>query len=768
MVNLIKRHFQSIRRCRILAPFIILELLFFIPLLSKSVTDPPKEISFQPDEFSIGEAENAAFDNHALQLLPAENVSEEETQMIHTVEKEAVSGAYSIVVSFESGKDGDRNIKHSVGTITPVSEGNEIEAFPIDLNNGLNTAYGRLWIPVFSECNDLKLELKYNGNAPLTISGCTLRESMMYRIARLAGFLLLFAGADFLIYFLFSDGKVRLSEKWIVLGLILFAAMIPFINDTLFYGHDLMFHLKRIVAVSDGLADGQFPVRMGTRLYNGFGYPTSLYYCDLFLYPAALLYLMYVPLRTCYQVYIFLVNLATILMTHFALKSVVKNEGIVLLGCGLYTFSTYRLADVLVRASVGEFTAMCFLPLVLAGLFRIYESEKPKAGDWMPLSLGMTGVLLSHVVTTEIIGFNLVLMVFVLLRPTLKKERFLAFCKAAGLSFFLSLWFLLPFADVMRMQKTVVQAERLYMLGEDAQPWIMIFQPFAPGINNRHYKTLGLPLTLGLLLVCFCLCRWREENADRTYRKLRIVSAFSFLNLVLVSKSFPWNIIQNRLGIEGAGRFIGTIQFPWRFFAIATVLLVFGIVISLEWMRERARLYYRVASLLLSFSLVIGTGLYYYNYHNYTYSVRASMMDSYIDMDRLYLLEGTHRQVMKVSKCRVTDGDADRVEIDYRQERGDGILQIRNTSSQTVQVSVPVLDYYGNIVYDQDGNVLSHKTDKHNRISISVNSGYDGMIRIHFTEPVSWRAAEYVSLISVIGFVLWLILNRLIHFKERP
>lgn len=123
---------------------------------------------------------------------------------------------------------------------------------------------------------------------------------------------------------------------------------------------------------------------------------------------------------------------------------------------------------------------------------------------------------------------------------------------------------------------------------------------------------------------------------------------------------------------------------------------------------------------------------------------------------------------MKVSKCRVTDGDADRVEIDYRQERGDGILQIRNTSSQTVQVSVPVLDYYGNIVYDQDGNVLSHKTDKHNRISISVNSGYDGMIRIHFTEPVSWRAAEYVSLISVIGFVLWLILNRLINFKERP
>jgi len=49
-----------------------------------------------------------------------------------------------------------------------------------------------------------------------------------------------------------------------------------------------------------------------------------------------------------------------------------QSKEVGLIGTALYLFASYRLINVHIRESVGEYTAMCFLPLVIYGIWRIY------------------------------------------------------------------------------------------------------------------------------------------------------------------------------------------------------------------------------------------------------------------------------------------------------------------------------------------------------------------------------------------------------------
>ncbi|CDD66084.1 uncharacterized protein BN803_00305 [Firmicutes bacterium CAG:882] len=70
-----------------------------------------------------------------------------------------------------------------------------------------------------------------------------------------------------------------------------------------------------------------------------------------------------------------------------------KKRRITFIACLIYCMSMYRLINIYVRAAVGEYTAMTFLPFVLYGLYRIYEKyqEKLEFADVLPLVFGVTG-----------------------------------------------------------------------------------------------------------------------------------------------------------------------------------------------------------------------------------------------------------------------------------------------------------------------------------------------------------------------------------------
>lgn len=113
-------------------------------------------------------------------------------------------------------------------------------------------------------------------------------------------------------------------------------------------------------------------------------------YSDVFLYPAAVLRILGFSLQTSYKVYVASITAATVGITFYALRKMFRSDCAALLGTALYTLSFYRLTNVFVRAAVGEYTAMAFLPLVVYGLWRIYrqspaDGKRPNPGAGCPL-----------------------------------------------------------------------------------------------------------------------------------------------------------------------------------------------------------------------------------------------------------------------------------------------------------------------------------------------------------------------------------------------
>ena len=160
----------------------------------------------------------------------------------------------------------------------------------------------------------------------------------------------LFAAADAALLLLFAHvgerGAARRRALRLPLALagITLLACLPLFSNYLYFGHDLEFHMQRIAAMAAELSYGQFPVRLTTTTLNGYGYASPLCYCELFLLLPALLYNLWLPLRTCYQVYLFAVTLATCLIAYFSFAKITASRRLGLLGalscCWVCTAST--------------------------------------------------------------------------------------------------------------------------------------------------------------------------------------------------------------------------------------------------------------------------------------------------------------------------------------------------------------------------------------------------------------------------------------------
>lgn len=418
-----KRLLCAFQRHPVLSAISALQALFLLALIVHALVTPQRIISVNPEQFESFEENTDS--NDLLAFTENENFGADNPEKISSTEFYIPSGAYRADIAYDSFIESN-SIRDSNGTVT-FSSSRNIQFDELSLDDEHRTVSGKLWVPILSHCDDLSVSFSYNGRGSLTVESIILTELMSWRVMRVIGFALAFWAMDLFLAVCFSTCRYTIKAETLSLGLIIFASSLPFFNDSLFIGHDLRVHLRRIVSIAEELGNGQFPVKMVTGMNNGYGYPISIFYCDLFLYPSAVLYRLSVPLRTCYQIYAIAVNTATTIFTWLSLEKMAKTASIRLLGTALYVLCMYRFVNLFTRAAVGEYTAMAFLPLVIAGTYAIFTSEKPVFRDWMYLTVGMTGLILSHILTTGLVVGNLGIVCILLFKRTLRKETMLAF-----------------------------------------------------------------------------------------------------------------------------------------------------------------------------------------------------------------------------------------------------------------------------------------------------------------------------------------------------
>ena len=97
------------------------------------------------------------------------------------------------------------------------------------------------------------------------------------------------------------------------------------LRTSYFQGHDLDFHLSRIISIKDCIEMKRM-CYVAPNYLKGYGYGTPLFYPELFLFfPAILLYLR-IPLTISYRIFIFSINCLSILSMFYCVKKITKEN----------------------------------------------------------------------------------------------------------------------------------------------------------------------------------------------------------------------------------------------------------------------------------------------------------------------------------------------------------------------------------------------------------------------------------------------------------
>lgn len=669
------------------------------------------------------------------------------------------SGAYEVRIRYQADSTSPSteaaNVQVSEQRFTNLVYGEKIL-----LDGGSDTAIGRIWVPLGARAEEVVVQLTPRGECDFQIQEILLQDQPVYRWVRLLAFLLLFGAADVLGFRLFAEDRKKPSEllrthgEIAALALFCFLACLPLFTDGILRGDDLEFHLTRIAHLAQGLQDGQFPVRLYSGMLNGYGYGAPLYYCDLFLYFPALLYNCMLPLQTCYKVYCVLVTAATAMTCWMSLRHIFGKKEIALAGTGLYLLAGYRLCNMYMRSAAGEYTAMIWLPLIVWGMYEIYRQEKPVWRHWMPLAVGMAGIIQCHVISFEIVSAFLLVFCLLNLKKTRQVSRLAAICKAAGVCVALCAWFLVPMLHSMATQDILGTQVLPTDVQDNGVSLYELLALFPSQKDNNSRGTLGASLTFGAVAAACVL--WRRDQwktGETAIQKLLQYSlGLGMVAAVFALNMFPWNSLLSHVEGTFAHKVLALPQFPWRYLIISTVLLTVAAAAALYVLQQnRPDLYRAVRNILLA-TAVLYSGLFFYN----LVQVRTEIMqyDPIVrDENTIGMAEYKLQGDVDLNYARPRSDNEELLVKWYEKAGVTAHVTLENTGDEEAVVVLPVYDYGNYCAQDTEGTQFSLEMTENSLLQLTVPGGYSGAITVTYKEPILWRGAELVSLATGIGML---------------
>lgn len=530
--------------------------------------------------------------------------------------------------------------------------------------------------------------------------------------------------------------KLReIIDNRIVIAVFLIALIVlssvPAFRSAVYDGHDLKFHFGRIQAIAEDLQAGQFPVRYEANAWYGHGYVNSLFYGNVFLYIPALLYMAGFPVFRVYNIYLILVNVATVLVGYYSFKGLFKDNVLALLSTGIYTLYGYRLTNLYVRTALGEYTAMIFIPLCIYGMYRIYSTAKSAFKDCLPLIIAATGLIESHVLTTEFVAMFCVLFAVVNYKDTVRviKQLALSLALILGINAFFIVPFVMSYTGMqLNINSTLftesIRGEGLYIS--------QLFHPFTLGYGyNTTWSTEHEECYRVGLLILFCFVAMIVYVVVAIAKKQKInkyfiqLTVFGLIAGWMSTVYFPWDAM---LKLGSLGRIMSSVQYPWRFLSIMAVCFIIAGVYGLSQITKADHI--RLATLAIVVAVaVMTTGVF-----DYTLSFGKNVTNQTAITewaDKLYLPAGTDTDLLN-----------------------DTAIYMENDAKV-----LPVLAYDNVRVFDKNGTEVVTGVSKNN--CLTVNQGVDtANLTVKYVEPFIWRLAELISLAFIIGIAIYSMKNR--------
>ncbi len=532
-------------------------------------------------------------------------------------------------------------------------------------------------------------------------------------------------------------------------------------------GHDLDFHLMRAEGIRQDLSLSQIPVRMQSSWIDGYGYPVSILYGDLFLYLLAFFRFCRIAIMPAYRLFVVCINTATVVIAYNSFKVVFRKKETALVSTVLYTTAAYRLVDEYVRSAVGETLTIVFLPAVVACMSVILKSDEVRIRRRasVVLAIVLTSITCAHTLTTSMLGVviapGFIAALFVFCKKGDRLKRFGDLVLAGIVTAFLAAFFIVPFLDFYMnagIGFALETGENIQGEGLTLFEFLNFFgNPFG-GEGSDIQKTPGIAMML--ILACaiiFIAVSAVRKRYRRDFRRIVFETAFAIVLMFMTSRIFPWNFIENNVPFGGI---LTAIEFPMRYMAFVIVFLamlggdMFNVLNETSG-RKAVAAVTAVAALMCVYNVVnlciCNTG----------YGKKALFMNTE-DLGRwdYYAMD------FQLKNTTVDDLDLGlkyegllSMEVVSRDSNDWMIACVSGPDYGWIQLPVFAYPYYHATDVENPSNVFEIHEGANRTVGVLLPANYSGIVHVYWGEPGFWKVCEVISLITFIACGLYLFQN---------
>ncbi len=606
--------------------------------------------------------------------------------------------------------------------IVHLSDTNEVEITPAGFETVPGAFEGEGWFELKDTAHNFNIQVDFCDGTWIAVHNFRLyspvyTDHYMTLAAAMA--------AAVLLAWLHESGRLSRErrETLVVLAIAVCFASVPALREDIVLAHDVSFHSVRLHNLLDSLLSGQFPARVGGYSYNGYGAVTSVFYPDILLYPFALMLHLGASMTYVLSALTITMNALAALCMYVAGKQMFSDRNAGVFAAIVYVCCGFRLDRLYVSFMVGQMLAMAVVPLFIWGLWEVLLGNKKR---WPVLTLGATLVFQCHMLTTLMCA-GVAAAAVICFGYKMIRERRLGALMLAGIStLLLNLTTLVPLVTTYLSGVTTsvgsfgfveLTHEMVQMLGTD--------------------KELGLALVLGLAAL---ICSDRENVGRARMRTALVLGVLGAVCVWMCTDMFPWSYV-----FALTNNFFEILQFSWRFLAIAAPVLALcaGLGYACLLGKEGTKGVLAVLAVaVLCATPIINTAL---EHETMEFGTDGSpyMLTPEYQFEGTDLVATRSRQVLLDGDVQLTAYEKDGTRVDAQVAAGQGGT-----------VTFPLFGFDGYEV-KLNGQKIGWARGENNRLAVALDAGTQGELSIRYAGHMLWRAADAVSLLTLMALCVF-------------
>ena len=534
-------------------------------------------------------------------------------------------------------------------------------------------------------------------------------------------------------------------------------------SDTYVNGDDFYYHMRHLKGIAASLKAGHFPVRILLDWIENFGYGSGFYYPNLLLTFPAVLILCGFHVIAAYEIFTTVCTFFSLFTMFLTVRRISGSEKAAHASSIIYSFAVYRLIDIYYRAALGEIQTFVFLPLIILGLYEIFNDHTER---WWIFAAGFTGLLWCHVISLALAGvFTAIWLLFSIRKIFSDKKIFFAFIKAVLLTLGLGMWFILPMAEQSMTNELKIN---MIMFSPDTEPFgsssdprslLLFFYDWNYVDPIRQVYPGWTFLIIPLLRIIFL--RRKENQMLKLADKMTI---YGFIAMIMCTNLFPWKIFI---------QFLYRIQFAWRIMMITTVLLsvscaIYAALLAEKYLPDRTQFVQLLPLFILC--VVCGGPILIEALTNHVYS-----MDFYRYTERSNFLSGSEYLPEKLERDMI-EKTGDHVISDNPDFKMTSFVRkglsvtwdyILPEGSRDVTMQVPLVYYtgYRGFMTAPNEAAVEIPISKNEIGLITVSSGDHpaGQINVRYVKTLMQHIGDSISLLTLTGCILFALRRKRMH-----